>query len=480
MLCPLRISETSEGTAIRSLRNATTVEAAAHALTLAAPIQQAWFMHHLINFAHTPRAKALLPFVIFYVASQVFWIAKIRQWKRSLLKSRALRTWLGVAGWTFYALLYAYAVWNLRRRPSPTRLTISDALLQAPFEWWVFSSVAGFLFYLGVRVCAWLWSPISRGFRRSARAPVQPRSGTSSTDSTEADSPALARPDRRLFFRRTATAASLAPFVAGAYGLLYGRMNLKITHQPITIPHLPRAFDGFSILQLSDLHIGPFMTGREIRKIVAISNALKPDLAVLTGDFVTYDASTQYAVVDAVSGLRAPFGVFGCLGNHEIYTHTEDSITGLFAALGFRMLRKEHTLISAGSEAINLIGVDYETSASYARGHEGYVRTYLPGVEKLLAPGEVNILLSHNPNTFDRAAQLGIDFTIAGHTHGGQISLEFINQDLCPARLITPYVRGLFQKGKGQLYVNRGIGTIALPIRFDAPPEITVYHLRRT
>jgi predicted MPP superfamily phosphohydrolase len=438
-------------------------------------------MQHLINFAHSPRFKIFLPFIIFFLASQIFWIVKLREWMRNRIKNKLLRVGLGLAGGTLYVLWYVYAVWNLRRVPSPTWLTSGDALLQAPFQWWIFGSVAGFAFYLGVRGCGIIWDLLSRVFRRrSATLPAR-AVGQPVADSKAAGpgSRMLVRPGRRVFFRRAATAFGAAPFVAGAYGLLYGRLNLKITHQRIHIPHLPAAFDGFSILQLSDLHIGPFMTGREIRKIAAISNALKPDLAVLTGDFVTFDASTQYAAVDSLSGLKAPFGVFGCLGNHEIYTDTESSITALFAAVGFRMLRQEQALIRTGGEAINLIGVDYETTSSYSIGHEGHVRTYLEGVDKLVTPGTVNLLLSHNPNTFDRAVQLGIDFTIAGHTHGGQIALDFISKDLCPARVITPYVRGWFRKGKGQLYVNRGIGTIALPIRFDAPPEITVYHLSR-
>jgi uncharacterized protein len=439
-------------------------------------------MHHLINFALSPRARPFVPFVIFYLISQIFWIVKLRRWKRSLVKNKVVSIALGVAGWALYAGWYVYAVWNLRRVPSPVTLTPGEALLQGPFEWWVFSSFAGFAFYLAVWISDFLWRLSRRASRRSvATSPVE----TTKQSAAEAKSakPGFStpiQPERRVFFRRVATTLGLAPFAAGAYGFLYGRLDLKIHHQRIGIPHLPRALDGFSILQLSDLHIGPFMTARQIRTVAAIANGLKPDLTVLTGDFVTFDGSTQYAVVDALSGLKAPFGVLGCLGNHEIYTGTQASITGLFAGVGFRMLRQESTLIHAAGEAINLIGVDYETTSNHARGNKGYVRNYLEGVERLVIPGFVNILLSHNPNTFDRAVQLGIDFSIAGHTHGGQIDLEFLNTNICPARLVTPYVRGWFQKGKGQLYVNRGIGTIIMPIRFDAPPEITVYHLTRS
>ena len=91
----------------------------------------------------------------------------------------------------------------------------------------------------------------------------------------------------------------------------------------------------------------------------------------------------------------------------------------------------------------------------------------------------MNILLSHNPNTFDFAVESGIDFSLAGHTHGGQVALEFISPELAPSRLVTPYVSGLFEKAGGQLYVNRGIGTIGTPIRLGAPPEITLFELTR-
>jgi predicted MPP superfamily phosphohydrolase len=110
-------------------------------------------------------------------------------------------------------------------------------------------------------------------------------------------------------------------------------------------------------------------------------------------------------------------------------------------------------------------------------GSERFVRTYLAGVENLVAPGMVNILMSHNPDTFDRAAELGIDLSLAGHTHGGQVALEFVSPEIAPSRLVTPYVAGWFQKPGGRLYVNRGIGTIGVPMRIGAPPEITVYEL---
>src|SRR5215472_17744114 len=130
-----------------------------------------------------------------------------------------------------------------------------------------------------------------------------------------------------------------APFVAGAYGMLYGRLNLETTAPVIYLDALPRQFEGFRICQLSDIHIGPFMPAEEIRKYVAIANAQKAEMAVLTGDFVTFDPATQQAVVEALSGLRAPFGVYACLGNHDAWAGVEDSISELLRQAGVRVLR---------------------------------------------------------------------------------------------------------------------------------------------
>jgi predicted MPP superfamily phosphohydrolase len=128
---------------------------------------------------------------------------------------------------------------------------------------------------------------------------------------------------------------------------------------------------------------------------------------------------------------------------------------------------------------LNLIGIDYQ-SGRFSNDHPGHlVDQYLEGSEKLVMPDMVNILLSHNPNVFDRAAQLGIDLTLASHTHGGQLSLEFVHRGLSLARLETPYVSGWYEKPGGQLYVNCGIGTTGPPIRLGARPEITVLELVR-
>ena len=406
--------------------------------------------------SHSSRMSIFTIVLFLIAASQLYWawrgLSLARKWIR-----RPGPRWIAAG----LALAVYVALWVFNfgsfRRPSAIHLTWTDALLVAPFMTWAIGSLVGALIALLFAI------PQSIvGLARRIRA---------------RNSKAIESPARRLFLERTANLVTTAPFFAGAYGLLYGRLNLETTVQRIALPRLPRAFEGFRIAQLSDIHIGPFMPAEQIRKYVEIANALKPDMAVLTGDFVTFDPRTQYAVVEALSGLTAPFGVFGCLGNHDAWSGVEASITELFRRRGVRILRGEAVPIAIQGEWINLIGTDFQSSRRF--GPSAPVANLLSDVAPLIVRGRVNILLSHNPDTFDRAAGLGVDLSMAGHTHGGQAALEFISPELAPSRLVTPYVAGWFRKPGGQLYVNRGIGTIGVPIRIGAPPEITVYQLTR-
>jgi predicted MPP superfamily phosphohydrolase len=388
-------------------------------------------------------------------ASQLYWGWRGVRLARRKIASPALRGLVCAAILAVLVATLAYTVHEFGRRPEPVHMTLRDALLTAPFAWWIASSMAGFLLAIPFAMLTGV-----RAVARRLRGRAEPAS-----------------PARRDFLAQTTRVVTAAPFLGGAYGLLYGRLNLETVERPIRFANLPPAFHGFRIAQLSDIHIGPFMTGEQIRKFAQIANALKPDLIALTGDYVTFDAGTQYAVVEALAGLRAPFGVYGCLGNHDAWARVEDSISSLFAAAQVRMLRGSSVAITVGGDWFNLIGVDFQSRRGF--GPSAPVRRLLGNIESLIARGQVNILLSHNPDTFDRAAALGIDLSMAGHTHGGQAALEFISPEIAPTRLVTPYVAGFFRKPGGQLYVNRGIGTIGVPIRIGAPPEITVYQLER-
>ena len=400
-------------------------------------------------------------FFLIFGVSQLYWAWRGYSFAAARIRSRA-RLW-AVCGAVLAAYLaeYQFNFSSWRNPATPVRLTLRDALLAAPFFWWAASSLFAFVVVI-------LFA-IPRGIVGGVRRLLARR---------HAAGPEIQSPARRQFLERTAAVATGVPFVAATYGLLYGRLNLQVTAQTIRLPRLPRAFEEFRICQLSDIHIGPFMPAEEIRKYVAIANAQRPDMIVLTGDFVTFDPNTQEAVVDALRGLRAPFGVYGSLGNHDAWAGVEDSITELFRQTGVRILRGANVPIAVHGESFNLIGVDFQSPRGF--GPSPPVKRLLGNIEGLIDRDRVNILLSHNPDTFDRAAELGIDLSLAGHTHGGQAALEFISPEIAPSRLVTPYVAGWFHKPGGHLYVNRGIGTIFVPIRIGAPPEITIYSLSRS
>src|SRR5215469_3344749 len=179
------------------------------------------------------------------------------------------------------------------------------------------------------RAATWIYTKIRETTREHANA--------------ETSTPAS--PNRRRFLRQSAVLVSATPFVAAGYGLLYGRKDVEVVRQRLRLARLPKGFDGFRIAQLSDIHMGSFTTTDFIRRCVAITNDLKPDLIVLTGDYIAWDPGLARRVVSVLAGLRAPDGVFGCLGNHEEESDTEEYVGGLFAMQGIHILRQERTPI---------------------------------------------------------------------------------------------------------------------------------------
>lgn len=297
---------------------------------------------------------------------------------------------------------------------------------------------------------------------------------------------------RRAFFRSAAYLAGGLPFVAGAYGFFKERLSFKIQEIEIPVADLPAGLDGLRILQLSDIHASDFMPRSEIRRAVEMGNSLGTDLTVVTGDFITGTNDPLEDCIAELSRLRAPLGVWGCNGNHEIYAEAEQRAQQLFERFGMRLLRQENAELAWRGEKFNLIGVDYQRE----RAASGKKLPMLRGAEPLIRQDIFNILLSHNPNSFRRAAELGIQLSLAGHTHGGQVQVEIVDHSFSPARFMTKFIAGLYQlplgansnpanvgaandpRKQAALYVNRGLGTIGMPVRIGVPPEITLITLR--
>jgi len=281
---------------------------------------------------------------------------------------------------------------------------------------------------------------------------------------------------RRTLFRYAAFLAGSLPFVAATYGFAAGRLRYTVERVDVPIANLPPELDGLRIAQLSDIHIGDYMPPREIARAVAMANELSPDISFVTGDFVSGEGDPLDACIGELAKLRAPLGVWGCNGNHEIYAGMEDDAERLFQQHGMRLLRARNEVIEYKGARFNLLGVDYQRDHMVSGEHTGPM---LGEIEHLVRHDMPNILLSHNPNSFPRAAELGIELSLAGHTHGGQVKVEIVDHDITPARLISPFVAGLYGTPKAALYVNRGLGTFGFPVRIGVPPEITLLTLRR-
>jgi predicted MPP superfamily phosphohydrolase len=273
-------------------------------------------------------------------------------------------------------------------------------------------------------------------------------------------------PARRGFLQAAGAGLCLAPVVGTGFGLLT-RNRFQVAEVRIRVSNLPKDLDGLKIVQLTDIHLSPFLSESEFARAIDMANETGAHVALVTGDLISRAGDPLDACLRQLARLRAEAGVFGCLGNHEVYAGVENYVTAQGRRLGIEFLRKQARVLRFGRAAVNFAGVDYQ------RMHQPYLR----GAEHLITPGAFNILLSHNPDVFPVAAAQGYDLTIAGHTHGGQVDFELLHQHINAARYFTPYVRGLYRHGKSSVYVSSGLGTIGVPVRIGAPPEVSLLRL---
>ncbi len=261
-----------------------------------------------------------------------------------------------------------------------------------------------------------------------------------------------------------------------AYGYLRGHRALTVSRLTVPVANLPSALDGLRIVQISDLHIGAYCDTRELAAHVARVNELAPDLICVTGDIVDR-AETGPVGFPVLAELRARHGVVVTLGNHDFYAGAEQVTHDLRRHTPFTVLRNDTTTVTVDGGRLHIVGVD-DLGLDWARG----VREH-PALPPLVAKLPVNepfIVLSHRPDCFPQAADLGAALTLSGHTHGGQLALPH-RRGRKPrnlAEFITRFDRGDFRLGGATLYVNRGIGFTGQKIRLFCPREIAVIELR--
>ncbi|HZO16848.1 MAG TPA: metallophosphoesterase [Polyangiaceae bacterium] len=268
---------------------------------------------------------------------------------------------------------------------------------------------------------------------------------------------------RRELLSRTVAGTALGVGASSAlYGAIWGRHDYVIEEVPVRLAKLPRTLDGFTLVQLSDIHLGTFVGEREIGYSADLVAQAKPDLIVLTGDHVDHDERYMEMLGAMLRRLRDIAPIAAVPGNHDYYAGIH-AMTDVMQRAGVELLVNRSVKLGDRGGRIALCGVD-DVWARRQYGGRG------PDLKRALTdvPDDVaRILLCHNPEFFPEAAER-VDLQLSGHTHGGQF-----NPLVRPAELFLPYIAGRYQRGDAQLYVNRGFGTAGPPARLGAAPEVT-------
>ena len=251
----------------------------------------------------------------------------------------------------------------------------------------------------------------------------------------------------------------------------------RVVRQEIALRRWPEHLNGFSIVLLSDFHYDPIFSVHPLKTAIGIVNDLRPDLIALTGDFVSLPpfysndekaAAASEPCAQLLTQMHAPHGLWAVLGNHDFFSnprHVTDALNGV----GIKVLSNRSVPIEAMGGRFWLSGVND------VLGGEADLDATLQEIPR----DDATVLLVHEPDFADYVARFPVDLQLSGHTHGGQVRIPFVHPFYLP-ELGRKYMAGSYQVGPLSLYTNAGLGTVALPIRFNCPPEITFLTIRRS
>lgn len=285
---------------------------------------------------------------------------------------------------------------------------------------------------------------------------------------------ALIPTTRRKFVRLAASAAVAAVAIDS---ILVEPNRPRIVRQEIALRRWPERLHGFTIALLSDFHYDPYFSIHPLNAAIGMVNALRPDLIVLTGDFVSlplFSSSDERAALAAdpcarlLRQMQAPYGLWAVLGNHD-YFSDPDHVTAALQSQGIRVLANRSVAIEFNSARFWLSGVNDVLS------HTADLQATLQPVPR----DEATILLAHEPDYADHVSRYAIDLQLSGHSHGGQVRMPFVRPLYLP-EMAKKYISGLYKIGPLTLYTNPGLGTVGVPMRFNCPPEITLLTLRQS
>lgn len=275
--------------------------------------------------------------------------------------------------------------------------------------------------------------------------------------------------NRRKIVETSAWTLASLPFIIVSKGLFATTNDFTVRKAEIYLPKLPKNLNGLKVVQLSDLHLGSFYDYSSFQEVRRLTNNLKPDIIVITGDFVNNNPSELKANYKDLQLLKADIGIFSCLGNHDHYMkdYEHNELVRALNNAGSNLLINKSERLIINNSPLNIVGVD---NLGMRQKFGDFDKAF-----KSVNNEETSILLCHDPTNWDLNIRnkYPADLTLSGHTHGGQVAWEFNGFEFKPAKFVYRQFEGLYKNGNNQLYINRGIGTVGPPLRIGVKPEIT-------
>ena len=323
-----------------------------------------------------------------------------------------------------------------------------------------------------VRFFRWLIIKISSWFKRTGHKENAQHANT------------LSRSD---FIIKIGLVVGSIPFFSLIYGMAFNPYNYKVRKLRLILPDLPVSFDGFKIVQVSDIHTGSFLSTEPLTRAVSLINEQKPDVVFFTGDLVNSYHKEALNYIDTLKKIQAKYGVMSIFGNHDYGDYYKwdnpeakendiQELKKIHGQLGWKLLWDEHHHIEQNGEKITVIGVQNIS------GHGFTSYGSMERATKNINYSPVNILLSHDPSHWRKeviSKYPNINLTLSGHTHGMQFGVEIPGFKWSPIQYIYKEWAGMYQEKNQYLYVNRGLGFIGYPGRVGILPEITVIELKK-
>ncbi len=423
---------------------------------------------YFIVVAGYPKNSSRYPFfVIFFLADFYLWVSIRKQVKNLKSLTRYFITifyWLPLAVFIIYSIL---SIFVSLREWDPALMTYALGLVLVFYG----SKLLTVVFFLLADLIKILHFTLKFARAKKRGIPFKPETG---------------KMNRAKFLKTVGLASGGVLFSGLIIGIVKWAYDFKIRKEVIRIPALPAAFEGLNIVQVSDMHLGSWVSSEPLQEAVDLINSLDADIILFTGDLVNFTTSEAFKFRDILLKMKAKYGIYATLGNHDYGDYLnwpsaeakEQNMKALYKfykELGWTLLNNENRILKSGDDKLAIVGVEnWSSNPRFPR--RGNLKKALIGTED----ATVKLLMSHDPTHWEKEVSLDypeIDLTFSGHTHGFQFGVQLKNFRWSPAQYVFKYWAGLYSQelpSKPQyLYVNRGLGMIGYPGRIGILPEIT-------